>query len=280
MATIIPAPAGSERAGRALQEGLMMLAQGLGQYYGQKKQQQQMAELAKSLSPPQIPTAGGEDIFTPGGAQNLTEGWLGGQPTETGMMQGVQLTPIQLLQKTLLAGRPMQEALGIARLADPEAALQQEYLQSRIGATKALTAQRKKPKPLKLPFTEGRIQQTLGELEAGGATDMLGTTIPFGSREDAVNHVLRTLGPEWENLAPKARGIIGRKWPAETEKKEKPSAPDWWAKQEEQQAGDKLSEIMPSLPLELMQLVNQAVNKGSTFSEILNSDELLPYWKK
>ena len=63
------------------------------------------------------------------------------------------------------------------------------------------------------PFTKGRIQQTLGELEAGGAQDMLGMTIEFGSRKDATDHTLRRLGPNWKQLAPEAEEIIDRKWP-------------------------------------------------------------------
>jgi len=64
-------------------------------------------------------------------------------------------------------------------------------------------------------FTPGRISQTLGELESGGAASMLGYVIPFGSREDAINHALRKLGPNWEELAPGAKEIIDRKFPGE-----------------------------------------------------------------
>lgn len=72
----------------------------------------------------------------------------------------------------------------------------------------------------KEPFTAGAIQKTLGELESGGATTMLGEVIRFEDlaekpREAAINHVLRKLGPDWRTTAPEALEIIDRKWPEE-----------------------------------------------------------------
>lgn len=65
----------------------------------------------------------------------------------------------------------------------------------------------------KKPFTEGRIQQTLGELESGGSTSLLGHVIPFRNREGYINHALRKLGPDWLEIAPEAADMINRKFP-------------------------------------------------------------------
>ena len=81
------------------------------------KEQQQISDFAKSLSPTQTPTANGQSIFSPGGAEALKEGWLGGQPTETGMMQGAQLSTIQIMQKAIQSGLPLDKALAATRLA-------------------------------------------------------------------------------------------------------------------------------------------------------------------
>lgn len=95
---------------------MLQMAEMLGQRRREKSQQRKMTEFAESLSPTQTPTAGGQSVFTRGGFGALKEGWLGGQPTKTGMIQSAQLTPVQLLQKALTAELPMQQALGVSRL--------------------------------------------------------------------------------------------------------------------------------------------------------------------
>lgn len=70
------------------------------------------------------------------------------------------------------------------------------------------------------PFTEGAIAKTLGELESGGAKSIWGLDVmQFGKgergRQNAINHALRNLGPDWPQIAPEAAEIIERKWPGE-----------------------------------------------------------------
>jgi len=81
----------------------------------ERQQEANMAKFIQSLNPTQTPTAGGQSIFTPGGAEALTEGFLGGQQTKTGMIQGARLQPMQIMQKALQAGLPMNQALQVAR---------------------------------------------------------------------------------------------------------------------------------------------------------------------
>jgi len=63
------------------------------------------------------------------------------------------------------------------------------------------------------PFTDAKIQQTVGELESGGAVSIFGTVMPFSRSEDAINHLLRNLGPNWQKIAPEAAAIIKERWP-------------------------------------------------------------------
>jgi len=63
------------------------------------------------------------------------------------------------------------------------------------------------------PFTDAKVQQVLGELESGGAVSIFGTVMPFTKPEDAINHALRNLGPNWQQIAPEAAEIIKRKFP-------------------------------------------------------------------
>lgn len=65
---------------------------------------------------------------------------------------------------------------------------------------------------LKTPFTKGKIQTTLGELESGGSKTIYGMVVKFRNRQEAVNHVLRNLGPDWETISPEAKAIIDEKW--------------------------------------------------------------------
>ena len=79
-------------------------------------------------------------------------------------------------------------------------------------AAKGAIAQRK------APFTKAKIQTTLGELESGGATTLLGQVIKFedladNPRQGATTHVLRKLGRNWKTISPEAVEIIDRKWP-------------------------------------------------------------------
>jgi Tfp pilus assembly major pilin PilA len=86
---------------------------------------------------------------------------------------------------------------------DPTLAETQEYYQN-------LTSGYRTPER---PFTEAKVQQTLGELASGGSVSIFGTVMPFSKPEDAVNHVLRNLGPNWQKVAPEAAKIIKEKWP-------------------------------------------------------------------
>jgi hypothetical protein len=70
-----------------------------------------------------------------------------------------------------------------------------------------------KKKPAKDVFTAAHIQQTLGELQSKGATSIMGVVVPFMSAEDAVNHAVRKLGPDWQTIAPEAKAIIEKNWP-------------------------------------------------------------------
>lgn len=63
------------------------------------------------------------------------------------------------------------------------------------------------------PFTEARVQQMLGELQSGGAVSIYGIVMPFRKAEDAINHALRTLGPDWQKIAPESARIIKQNWP-------------------------------------------------------------------
>lgn len=63
------------------------------------------------------------------------------------------------------------------------------------------------------PFTDAKIQQTIGELESGGAVSIFGTVMPFSRPQDAINHLLRNLGPNWQKIAPEAARIIKERWP-------------------------------------------------------------------
>lgn len=70
--------------------------------------------------------------------------------------------------------------------------------------------------PKEAPFTQNKIQSVLGDLESGGASTIYGEVIPFDNREQAINHALRNLGPNWETIAPSAKEIINRKWPTKS----------------------------------------------------------------
>lgn len=100
---------------------MLQMAQMFGTKKAERKQgrqeRQRTEAFIKSLSEPQIPTAGGQSVFTPGGARALTEGFLEGRPTQVGAMRGPPPTQIQLVQKALATGYPLGEALGAARLA-------------------------------------------------------------------------------------------------------------------------------------------------------------------
>jgi len=149
------------------------------------------------------------------------------------------MTPMQLLQKALQSGYPMREAMGVARMAPTAKSLSPSQQLANRKAERKLTTinqleaippeQRTKQQQAKLdkmlegltskePFTQGRIQQTLGELEAGGAQNIFGETIEFSNHEAATDHILRRLGPKWKQLAPEAVEIIDRKWPEKEEK--------------------------------------------------------------
>jgi len=95
---------------------MLQMAEMMGKKRQEKSEQRKMTKFAESLMPTQTPSAGGQGVFTPGGFGALKEGWLGGQPTETGMIQGAQLTPMQIFQKALQSGIPMQQALGVSKL--------------------------------------------------------------------------------------------------------------------------------------------------------------------
>ena len=79
---------------------------------------------------------------------------------------------------------------------------------------KAHAEEARRPRPPKAPFTTGRIARLEGELESGGAASIYGYVIPFRSREDAIKHAQRTVGPDWETLSPRSKEIIDKNWPA------------------------------------------------------------------
>ena len=86
---------------------------------------------------------------------------------------------------------------------DPTLAETQEFYQNLISGYR--TPER--------PFTDAKIQQTIGEIQSGGAVSIFGTVMPFRRSEDAINHMLRNLGPNWPKIAPEAARIIKGKWP-------------------------------------------------------------------
>ena len=89
------------------------------------------------------------------------------------------------------------------RLEDTAESLKQ-YREAQIGAM----GDRK-------PFTEGRIQQTLGEMESGGSTSIYGHVMQFRDRAQYIDHALRKLGPDWLEIAPEAAEIINKRFPDE-----------------------------------------------------------------
>lgn len=86
---------------------------------------------------------------------------------------------------------------------DPSLTESQEFYQNLISGYR--TPER--------PFTDAKIQQTVGELESGGAVSIFGTVMPFSRPEDAINHMLRNLGTNWQKIAPEAARIIKKRWP-------------------------------------------------------------------
>ncbi len=86
---------------------------------------------------------------------------------------------------------------------DPTLAETQEFYQNLISGYR--TPER--------PFTDAKIQQTVGEIQSGGAVSIFGTVMPFARSEDAIHHMLRNLGPNWPKIAPEAAKIIKKKWP-------------------------------------------------------------------
>jgi len=88
----------------------------------------------------------------------------------------------------------------------------------RFMAIKAASGQTKKAE--KPAFTEAHIQQALGTLAAGGPAaakwedqPAAGKLPPMFAGQQAINFMLRELGPDWWKIAPKAVDIIRTKWP-------------------------------------------------------------------
>lgn len=75
------------------------------------------------------------------------------------------------------------------------------------------------------PFTEAKVQQMLGELESGGSVSIYGFVMKFTKPQQAVDHALRTLGPNWQEISPEAVEIIKRKWPEADVAAKTPSVP-------------------------------------------------------
>lgn len=66
-------------------------------------------------------------------------------------------------------------------------------------------------------FTPANVQKVLGTLEAGQTIrGLTGDTVPFEDRQSAENYLLSNLGPDWQNIAPDALGILDKKWPDKT----------------------------------------------------------------
>lgn len=80
----------------------------------------------------------------------------------------------------------------------------------------------------KTVFTLAQVEKTIGDLEAKGSKDMFGITIEFTNREEALNHLYRELGRNWETILPKEkaseiREVLNRKFPEKGVKLPKPS---------------------------------------------------------
>lgn len=100
-----------------LKHYMLQMAQMLGAKGAEKRERQRGIDFAKSLSPTTIPAIDGQRLFSPGGRTALGDAWLGGQPGRLGMIQGPQLTQMQILQKALQAGFDPQASVGFARMA-------------------------------------------------------------------------------------------------------------------------------------------------------------------
>lgn len=62
-------------------------------------------------------------------------------------------------------------------------------------------------------FTPARVQRTLGELTVKSWVDINGRARQLRRGKDAIAHVTKTLGPNWQVVAPDAAGIIEKNWP-------------------------------------------------------------------
>jgi len=92
--------------------------------------------------------------------------------------------------------------LNARRLQNQKLALENSQLKDEI----------ENPKP-KVPFTQAKIQQTLGVLKSGGGRTIYNQVFKFRTRQDAINYVTRQLGPQWQLYAPQAVDIINTQFP-------------------------------------------------------------------
>lgn len=68
----------------------------------------------------------------------------------------------------------------------------------------------KTPAPI---FTPAHIQKTLGQLTAKSWVTDFGYPVIISTGAAAISHVLTSLGPNWQRLAPEAADIIKKNWP-------------------------------------------------------------------
>ena len=76
-------------------------------------------------------------------------------------------------------------------------------------------------------------------------------------------------------VAPKTQPIAQRFQIPKTFEK----TPDWWAKPQEKKAYETLQRILPQMPPDLIRKINMAIDRGATFTQILNFDEVRAYWE-
>lgn len=64
----------------------------------------------------------------------------------------------------------------------------------------------------KQPFTSGKVETVLGNLQNKGMRDPYNNIIPFGNKTRAIEYVRSQLGPNWRELEPRAGEIIDKNY--------------------------------------------------------------------
>lgn len=175
----------------------------------------EMQDLVKAGMPPELAmrglaTKGVLSAFSPYRAEYL---FPEEQPEYTGTLGRIIKQHPELERPFLEKAAGVEEPTKKEEVDELFADIQKTFLTRTSPEQKQKIAERKFLGEEKQPFTQGRIQQTLGELESGGAVSIFGTVMPFISGKDAINHAQRKLGPNWKEMAPEAIEIIERKWP-------------------------------------------------------------------